>query len=346
MLVWSFAVYAPSLGNHFALDDGLVAKAWLDADRPNPMIRELQPLGAYFRSNYWAGRGMASPLYRPVTILSYAWTHRLFDGQSIGAEAFPHHLINVLLHMLAVWLVYRLLRAVSCPRALSVIGALVFALHAIHSEVVATIVGRAELLGFCFGAGALLFGVRGLERSWPKALPRFVAAALLFFLAFCSKENALAWAAFLPVFLGARRRTAARSPRIFWTSTLPLGAVLLWLVLRTEMIQGLASEPEAIGYLANPLAFEEPLARITTAVAIWGYGLYKTLLPFSLAGEYGPPVFPILHGIFKPRFLAAALVLLAVFALSIRVASRRPLCFLGMATFLGFGFLTSNVPLA
>ena len=57
-------------------------------------------------------------------------------------------------------------------------------MHALHTEVVAGIVGRGELFAFVFGAAATL--------AYSRARPRLVLAGLAFFAAFCSKESALA----------------------------------------------------------------------------------------------------------------------------------------------------------
>ncbi|MAE75256.1 MAG: hypothetical protein CMJ85_00060 [Planctomycetes bacterium] len=107
LLAITFAIYAPSLTNQFALDDAFVAKAALPPpqDTANPLISELQPVSRYFLTNYWHGAGRGGQLYRPITIWSYALTHAAFG--SGDNEALPHHSFNVLLHLLAVWLAYR-----------------------------------------------------------------------------------------------------------------------------------------------------------------------------------------------------------------------------------------------
>src|SRR5688572_14225952 len=132
----------------------MIAKAVRDGGAPNVMVRELQPLGRYFTTNYWQGIDDRDPLYRPVTILSYAVLYaalgRHLDGEH--GEAMPQHALNVVLHALATWLVYLLARLVRVRRGGAVLAALVFGVHALHSEVVAGVVGRAELLAFGFGA--------------------------------------------------------------------------------------------------------------------------------------------------------------------------------------------------
>ena len=89
----------------------------------------------------------------------------------------------------AGWLLYRFSRAVGLSYWPALVVALLFAVHPIHSEAVAAIVGRAELLSALFGLCFLLLHQR--RRLWP-------VGALFFFLALCSKESGVA---FLPLAL-------------------------------------------------------------------------------------------------------------------------------------------------
>jgi hypothetical protein len=362
----SFAVYAPSLSNGFAHDDNALARAMREDGTRNSMVAELRPIGDYFAANYWEGYGgHTSHLYRPITILSYALTNGLPGGEAARPPgALPHHLINVLLHVWAVLLVFSMVRVLA-PGRQALVAALVFGLHAIHSEVVAGIVGRAELFGFCFGAQAVLLfhggnaareaAAGGQSRSTGQII-RLIGCAALLFLAFCSKESALAWSAFLPVFAIAHVWT--RFPReplgkilgrpLLLTGAVAVPPIVLFLLLRA---QALADMPEKdfVNYLSNPLYFTDSATRVLTGMAIWGYGLYKSLFPFSLVSDYGPVTFQLISSPLHWHFL---LVLLAVLALGgwlaagLLLARRHPLLFLSAASFLGFSVTTSNVPLA
>ena len=350
ILVLCFCVYAQSWGNHFALDGRLIAKAQTKDGQRNSMIVELRSLPEYFRANYWQGRGRIDRLYRPVTILSYAVTHAVFGGVSVAEEASPHHLINILLQLMAVWLVYRLLRDIGAGRFASLLAALLFALHAIHSEVVAGIVGRAELFGFCFGAGALLLALGCTTKRGARRVVQAALSLFFFFLAFCSKENALAWAPFLVVWLFAKNWLATKKPEGLsfmartWTVLLPFVAVLAWYYCRSVMYENVGvPEKVQVYYLANPIFSVDTTSRISTAITVWAYGVYKTLFPFSLTGDYGPPVLPVIESLSDIRFLLSALLMSGILVMGLLYARKSPLCFLAMSCFLGFSFLTSNI---
>ncbi|MHC5066758.1 MAG: tetratricopeptide repeat protein, partial [Planctomycetota bacterium] len=344
----SFGLYAPSLGNLFAKDDRYIAISVFDDGLVNRPVYELGSITDYFTSSYWGSnediKEAPDPLYRPVTILSYALLYHGFGTAGDEEdEALPQHFVNVLLHVLGTWLSYLLIRRLLIPRVPALLGALVFGLHAIHSEVVAGIVGRAELLSYCFGALALLLALGG-------DLRRRVAAGVCLFLAFCSKESALAWAPFMVVFDLGRR--AGMEPSFDLKARLIESgkkvaiiagpAIAIFLVLRQKAVGDLgeAQTAPAVNFLVDL----DATAQLLTAIKIWGYGLWKTLFPFSLRGEYSEPFFTAVNSVFDPAFLASAVILIGITLGACRVLKTQPLLFVAMATFMGFSFITSNVP--
>jgi hypothetical protein len=84
-------------------------------------------------------------VFRPVTFSTFALDWKIGNGRPLG-----FHVVNVLLHAAVTLLFYLLLQTAleSLPHGKSVAfaAALLFAVHPIHAEAVASIVGRAELL--------------------------------------------------------------------------------------------------------------------------------------------------------------------------------------------------------
>ncbi|MBN2491956.1 MAG: tetratricopeptide repeat protein [Planctomycetes bacterium] len=354
VLLATFAAYVPSLGNGYALDDREAAMG-SDAGRGTRPLDELGP------SPMPAGEEGAARNrhYRPVTAWSYAAVHRLARPAEIDPAdpehkrtAFPQHLLNVLLHVAAVLVVYALLLRLGVATLASLAGALVFGLHAVHSEVVATVAGRAELLAFVTGGAAVLAACRTIRRGPMEQVLAALVAAVLFFLAYASTETALAWLVIAPLFwlaLGWRSGPDAPRDRVQLAALLVAAlvpAAVFWGLLGWPAVSALpAAAPPA--FAANPLAHEGLGPHLLTAIFVWAWkGLGLTLLPFSLACDHGAMVLPILRSPLDPRFLLAALVLLGLLAGGILAARRHPLLFLAMAAFLGFSFAVSNVPLA
>ncbi|MHC4850832.1 MAG: tetratricopeptide repeat protein [Planctomycetota bacterium] len=351
-LLLAFVVYAPSMTNDFAMDDEPLAKSvTVKHGVPDPMIAGPDwawPQTCFQKYYWWPERGN-DELYRPVTVYSYALTYNLVSKPFLSPEreAVPHHVINVLLHVWATWLVLQLVVWLGAGGLAALLTALLFGLHAIHSEVVASIIGRAELFSFCFGAQALLWLARG--RWW-----RYLLAAFFFFLAYCSKESSIVWIPFVPCYLLAqgwlqdrdRRILEIWQPHVVPSLLVTLVPLLVCLILRYDTIyREYGDEVVGAAYSSNPLFITGFLTRIFTATTVWGYALGLCFAPFSLCCLYSQNVFELVHSPLDVGFCAALSALLAFLVLGLVYARRSPLLFLGMATFLGFSFVTSNVPI-
>lgn len=117
--------------------------------------------------------------------------------------------------------------------------------------------------------------------------------------------------------------------------------LVLYFLLRQNMIAGLSGEMLEPHYGMNPL-FAAPLAtRLLGAVTVLGYGLLLCVAPFRLASDYGSAVFPV--GAFHWTAALAAVLLVAALVLAWRARRERPLLFLAAAAFFLFTALTSNV---
>jgi hypothetical protein len=165
--------FAQTLPNPPVLDDG-----WAVVE--NPLVQGgLRNAGRIFQSSYnYGGPGTTAGLFRPVTTLTYAVNYAIHGRAPLG-----YHLVNLLLHVVASLLVLslarRLAEATMPDRApwVALVAGLLFAVHPVHVEAVAPIVGRKELLSTVFALGALLtaFSGRGAARS----LGRLAAAIAL-----------------------------------------------------------------------------------------------------------------------------------------------------------------------
>lgn len=352
ILLACLAIYLPTTGNGFVMDDEYIVQEMVPGGVVNRMVAEWQGLGAYFTTPYWSVAANPDQLYRPVTILSYALVSQQLQSLVGTAEA-AQHWVNILLNVWAVYLVVLLLRAMRVRPEVAAVAAVLFGMNAIHSEAVANVIGRAEILAFCFGAAGALAFLRSREGDLISRIGFLVLSAFLMFLAFCSKESALAWVGFLPVLVlvqtwredpGAELRSIAKSwlPMILPVLVLPLVA-FFWL-------RGIALTEVGVGYnvdyVANPLFHTSWDRRIMTAVMLWGYGLWKVILPLHLSSDYGAEVFPLVTSPTNGAFMLASLALGSLLIIGLRQPRRQPLLFAAIACFFGFSFITSNVAFA
>ncbi|MEW6517695.1 MAG: hypothetical protein AB1439_12420 [candidate division FCPU426 bacterium] len=172
----SFLVYFPALNLPLLADDYLFC---------HPLLLH-QQLSAWGSSSL-GGKGV---FFRPLVILSYYMDVSLWPLNSLG-----YHAVNLTLHGLNAFLVVRLAYLwqqwfpfSSKPFGTALLSGILFLVLPSHTETVAWVSGRTDLLSTCFGLLALFFGSLFLSNGRYRTLAFSLAAvsAALF-----SKENAL-----------------------------------------------------------------------------------------------------------------------------------------------------------
>lgn len=318
----AIAASANSLANRFAYDDVHIVEE-------NKAIRSLDNLPELVTEPYWPERrgGAALHLYRPVTLATLATDWSLWDGRPFG-----FHLTNLLLHGLATALLAWLLLRFAGPWGALVGGAL-FAVHPVHTETVANVVGRAEILVAVFAFAALLVASGARAQPQPRLTPTgpALAAGALYLLAILSKESAVMLPAFLFLIDGARERWT--SPGEIWRYVqrryrvylfLALAAVLAFLA-RWEVLG------TPVGSDRTPTLGHDPdyAARFFTMIRVWPEYLRLLLVPFDLSADYSPAVLLPARS-WTPVGLVAFLVVALLLALGFALWRRAPLVSAGV----------------
>lgn len=160
---WTYALpalvaglcFAGSLFGEFVHDD-----IW--AILNNPDSRGESNLSSVFRNDFW-GKAMndntSHKSYRPLCVLSFRMNVYFW-----GLDPFYFHLVNVVLHCLVSSLLcYICSRTVFDDRRPALGTALLFAVHPVHTEAVAGIVGRADVLACLLFLLAFLSYIRSVE---------------------------------------------------------------------------------------------------------------------------------------------------------------------------------------
>ncbi|XP_054263996.1 protein O-mannosyl-transferase TMTC2-like isoform X1 [Macrosteles quadrilineatus] len=145
----SFVVYINTLGHGFVYDDHR-------AILTNPDVLPSSSIFQVFHNDFW-GTPLSSSSshgsFRPIAVLSFR-----LNVWASGLRPFGFHATNVLLHTIASTLVMKTAR-VFLPGRSPTLAAALFAVHPIHVEAVAGIVGRADILSAIFFLMSFLFYV-------------------------------------------------------------------------------------------------------------------------------------------------------------------------------------------
>jgi protein O-mannosyl-transferase len=255
-------VYGNSLVSQFTQDDDLYIVN-------NPQVTQ-PSLRALFSPNH------ISSVFRPVTFATMAINWKLG-----GLEPFGYHLLNLFMHAGVVWLLYILLQSLlgASPRGriVAFVATLLFAVHPIHTEAVAAVVGRAELLAAGFLLAAWILHLRD----------RQIPALFCFALAVLSKESAVA---FFPLVLIGDYATGQwkSRPRYAWIG----GITILYLGILWK-VQGGRFGQATISMLDNPLASVSAQWRILNALRVaWKYVALQ-IYPAVLSCDYSFNQIPV-----------------------------------------------------
>src|SRR5690606_6143813 len=122
----------------------------------------LSAIGEIFTSPYYSDAMGYAYGYRPMVHLSFALEHDIF-GETPGAG----HFINVILFALSVILFFKLLVKWLGEKNImyAAIATVLFAVHPIHTEVVASLKNRDEILAFLFVIWSGLTAHKFLEKK-------------------------------------------------------------------------------------------------------------------------------------------------------------------------------------
>ena len=247
---------------------------------------------------------------RPLLKLSY--TLNWIAG--LGAPSF--HLVNLLIHLVNVWLVYRLAQAFvrdagllgSDPTQLVPLAtALLFAVHPVQTEAVTYISGRSSSLMALFYLAGLLAYVSGRRRHSKVHL--YALTPLLFALALAVKETAVTFALALllwELFCGGTFKASLQRQWPSWA--LLFGAALFFVI-----------NPSYQGEMETSAALNSLSGNAATQLMALAYLLRQWALPLWL--NIDPDLVPLPGFADAVRPLA---VFLAGLALTLACWRRRP----------------------
>ena len=275
--------YANSIANDFAYDDNLIIAG-------NESIQHLEMLHTSVRKPYWpTGNGKELGLWRPLTTLVHGVQWALWGGDATG-----FHAVNVLLHGLASGLVVVLLVRLM-PRLAALTAGLLFAVHPIHTEAVANVVGMAELLAANLYLGACIVAARVPGRMGAGSL---FGMFLLYVLAALAKENAITLPGTVLLLDCARRDVRLVRIRRYLVERGPLHGVLavgggLVFTGRAIVLDGVAAPLPPLG--AEVLSTGS-VPRVWTVTGTWPVVLRLLFLPLDLSADYAPGVIVPAYG--------------------------------------------------
>ncbi len=271
----AFLLYANTLGNGYVLDDFTVIKN--NAIITKGMQAILEIFGTPYRRGWFESH---NDLYRPLSLAMFAT-----EWQIGGGSPWPGHFMNILVFAGGVIFLFLFLDKLFEGKrtAVAFLAALLFALHPIHTEVVANIKSRDELLCFFFAFLSLNMFMDYLKGDKMKHL---VLGALCFFLSFLSKETVISFIGVIPfIFFFYRNEDKAKSIKITAAAAI---VTVLFLGIRYAVLSKYdANTSSEVVFMDNILAKPpSAIAAFATELLILGKYMKMLFVPYPLICDY------------------------------------------------------------
>ena len=299
---------------------------------------------------------VAGGRYRPLTLILFAVEVQLF-----GLNPTVGHIMNTLYYALTCVMLYLVLLRLGFLNwkkkkrtfawadtpahvfTIALLTTILFATHPVHTEVVANIKGRDEIVTLLGGLLAMYFSLRAVQNGrWFD----YLLAGGFFFLGLLAKETVIPFVVLIPLAIWVFQR---RQPVVALRAAVPLVvAAVVFLVIRFSIISGFGAES---GELMNnpflkveddryvPFTWSERMATITYTL---GKYLQLLIFPYPLTHDYYPRHVEVLQFTdWRVLLSLVANVVLMGFGL-LRTWRRDPI---GYAVLFYFGmlFLVSNL---
>lgn len=301
LFIVAIACYSNTFNHGFVLDDDVVylKNAYVQSG--------FEGLGDIFSHGFLYGFNQRNDQsYRPLVLANFAIEHQLF-----GNNPKAHHIIGVGLYGVLCILIYQFLFLLfqGQNKWLAFWMALFYCVHPIHTEVVANIKGRDEILHAIFLILTLSFVLKYIDSRKIKSL---VNALVFFFLALLCKEMAVTAIAIIPLILFVFRDQDIKSS--FINSCYFLIPLIIYFGLRNAILDDLAFE-EKMTVINNTLAAADTWQEhIATAMLIFGKYLQILIYPNAFSWDYSIPYFEIVSFSNSKALVITAIILISILA--------------------------------
>ena len=325
----ALASSAIGIVNQFTYDDRYIVER-------NPAVQSLAGWWSGFASPYWP-QILGGDGYRPLTILAFKLEWALGGGRPA-----VFHAVNIGLYVAASLLVLAVARRI-LPLWAAWLCAALFAVHPVHVEAVANVVGQSELIVAIAMLASTLLYLHARSQSVFTARTVFGIAAL-YLVACFSKEHGIV----LPGLLIAAELTVvddASPTRDRARKLAPLFAALTTIAIAFIVIRSRVLADHDITGFQPFTAFASlhlgARDRVLTAVSVVPQWARLLFWPAHLSSEYGPPELEIAQGLSAlqiPGFLLLATIL----GVGVALRKRQPVIAFGIAIVCVTLFPSSN----
>ena len=276
--------------------------------------------------------------YRPLSLVTFAIEHQL-----VGLKPAVSHSINILLYGLCAWLVFLIMSQLTGRSSsrwwwtLASLTAIIYLVHPVHTEAIANIKGRDEIMAMIFALLTLQSCIKYAEK---KSYLHLALAGIFYFLGLLSKENVITFLAVIPLAMWIFKK-GKRSHILVATSFL-LVLTIIYLFTRASVIGYIVDGKEITDIMNNPfygMTATEKFGSIS-------YTMYEYLrlsfIPHPLTHDYYPYHIPKV-GFGHWKVVMAIVLHLALFVYSIMAFKKHKVISFGIWFYIITISIVSNI---
>jgi len=318
IFIFTCLIYSNTLWNKYASDDAIVLTENIYTTQGIAGLKDIfthDVFEGFFKEKK---NLVAGGRYRPLSVATFAIEYEFF-----GLNPMLSHAGNVLLFAVSCLLIFYLFQLLipqkkDTPFYISIpfLCAMLYAAHPIHTEAVANIKGRDEIMSMLFAIASLIFSVLFVKRE---SIPYLAFAALCFFLSLLSKENSITFIAIIPLtyyfFLNAKLKHY-----LIGVGVVLLPTVLYLLLRGNYAATSLAQESNEI--LNNPFVGATFAQRYATPVYSFLLYYIKLVFPHPLSHDYYFNQIPLIE-FGDVKFITAAMITIALVGIALNQILRK-----------------------
>ncbi|MBL4624241.1 MAG: hypothetical protein JKY42_03750, partial [Flavobacteriales bacterium] len=300
-------LYIQTANYQYALDDKLVITH-------NYITKKgFAGIGEHFQTDFLVGffgkqkNLLEGGRYRPMSLVSFTIENQLFGkkqqnakGQFIvdknGDQLYTYnpavgHVFNAIYYAFIGLVLFLILHKLFPPNknklwylSFPFIATLIYVTHPLHTEAVANIKGRDELMSLLGGLGALYFCIIYAKE---RGIKNLIFASISYIIALMSKEGTVTFVAIVP--LTIFYFTNEKWKDIF-IGTAPLAVMtVVYIAIRLQVLGGLRSADSLTPELMNmPFMYAEGSDRLATVFYTLGMYIKLLFIPHPLTHDYYP----------------------------------------------------------
>ncbi|MGE5424749.1 MAG: tetratricopeptide repeat protein [Syntrophothermus sp.] len=279
--IMTMIFYGNAVPNKFAIDDSNVT-----GPKNETVHKGFRAIPEILRTNYLNERGnIGSQVgeYRPVGKITFAIEYGLW-----GEKPSVSHLVNVLFYFWVLILLFFILKRIFKDYNLlfPFLITLLFLAHPIHTEVVASLKNREEMLAFLFGLYGLKFVLDYAEK---KKVRYLIYSLIVFIIGYEAKSSIIPFLFIYPLTLYFFTDMKLSKLGII-VGGLVLAIAVAYYVPRLFISHGIRVN----SYIENPLYFEKNFwIRTGTAMMSLLFYLKMLVYPYPMRYYYGFDMIPM-----------------------------------------------------